>query len=240
MTLGDAVSYFRGGHNVSVSRDGYDEVETIPRCAERVVRDAIRAAVSQGLIWLANGPTSVWHEPVPEDALTPAAILRARPERIPVTSLVEDVLPGAWHEGSTNGVDLTRSLSQMRGEALPWGLVRESILAGVDSRWLQVKDGKPLELQTAYRNAGRLVLERPTQDSTGFPPSGPVFEPTVELEAHQIHDLADLAPELMEASAGYQLKFRVQIALDDAPEDVRTGIERLIGSRLKTGPSGDE
>ena len=130
VTLADAIDYFRGGHTVTVSRDGYDEVEIVPRCAEAIVREAIRTAVSQGLIWLTNGPTSVWHEPVPEDALTPAATLRARPERIPVTSLVEDVLPGAWHEGSTNGVDLTRSLSRMRGEALPWGLVRESIPGG--------------------------------------------------------------------------------------------------------------
>ena len=176
VTLGDAIMYFRGGHAVTVPRDGYDEVEIIPRCAEEIVREATRTAVSQGLIWLANGPTTVWYEPVPEDALTSAATLRARPERIPVTSLVEDVLPGAWHEGSTNGVDLTRALSQMRGEALPWGLVRESILASVDSRWLQVKDGDAAGLQMAYRDAGRLVLERSSQDSADVPHSGPVFE----------------------------------------------------------------
>ena len=61
-------------------------------------------------------------------------------------------------------------------------------------------------------------------------------KPTVELEAHQIHDLADLVPELMEASAGYRLKFRIQIVLDDTPEDVRTGIDQLIVSRLQTEP----
>ena len=238
VTLADAVSYFRGGHVVTVSRDGYDEVETIPRCAEQIVRDAIRAAVSQGLIWLANGPTSVWYEPVPEDALTRAAILRARPDRIPVTSLVEDVLPGAWQEGSTNGVDLTRSLSQMRGEALPWGLVRESILAGVDSRWLQVKDGDAVDLHTAYRDAGRLTLERPSIDAGPESPPTPAFQPTAELEGHRIQDLADLVPELIEASAGYQLKFRVQMVLNDAPEDVRGRAEQLINIRLKSEPDG--
>ena len=203
------------------------------------MREAIRVAVSQGLIWLINGPTSVWYEPVPEDALTPAATLRARPERVPVTSLVKDVLPGAWHEGSTNGVDLTRALSQMRGEALPWGLVRESILGGVDSRWLQVEDGDAVDLQVAYRDAGRLVLERPSQD-TGpvLPPAPPSFQPTAELEGHQIQDLADLVPDLMEASAGYQLKFRIQMVLEDAPEEVRAGVEQLIDSRLKAEPRG--
>ena len=238
VTLGDAVSYFRGGHAVTVSRDGYDELEIIPRCAEEVVRKAVRTAVSQGLIWLTNGPTSVWYEPVPVDALTPEATLRARPERVPVTSLVEDVLPGAWHEGSANGIDLTRALSQMRGEALPWGLVRESILAGVDSRWLQVKDGDAVDLETAYREAGRLVLERPSQDTGPELPSAPSFRPTAELEGHQIQDLADLVPELMEASAGYQLKFRIQVVLEEAPQDVGAGVEQLIDTHLKTKPFG--
>ena len=234
VTLGNVIEYFRGGHAVTVSRDGYDEVEIIPRCAEEVVREAIRTAVSQGLIWLTNGPTSVWYEPVPEDALTPAATLRPRPERIPVTSLVEGVFPGAWHEGFTNGADLTRALSQMRGEALPWGLVRESILAGVDSRWLQVKDGDAVDLHTAYRDAGRLMLERPSMDAGPESPPAPAFQPTADLEGHQIHDLADLVPELMEASAGYRLKFRIQVMLDDAPEDIRSRVDQLIDIRLKS------
>ena len=237
-TLGDVIEYFRGGHAVTVSRDGYDEVEIIPRCAEEVVREAIRTAVSQGLIWLTNGPASVWYEPVPEDALTPAATLRPRPERIPVTSLVEGVFPGAWHEGFTNGVDLTRALSQMRGEALPWGLVRESILAGVDSRWLQVKDGDAVDLHTAYRDAARLMLERPSMDAGPELPPAPAFQPTADLEGHQIHDLADLVPELMEASAGYRLKFRIQVMLDDAPEDIRSRVDQLIDIRLKSEPDG--
>ena len=155
-----------------------------------------------------------------------------------MTSLVEDVLPGAWHEGSANGIDLTRALSQTRGEALPWGLVRESILAGVDSRWLQVKDGDAVDLHIAYRDAGRLMLERPSIDAGPELPPAPAFRPTAELEGHRIQDLADLVPELMEASAGYQLKFRIQMMLDDAPEDVRARAEQLINIRLKSEPDG--
>ena len=40
-------------------------------------------------------------------------------------------------------------------------------------------------------------------------------------------------PDLIEVSAGYQLKFRVQVVLDDAPDDVRTKVEQLIDARLK-------
>ena len=59
-----------------------------------------------------------------------------------------------------------------------------------------------------------------------------------ELEGHRIQDLADLVPELIEASAGYQLKFRIQMVLDDAPEDVRRRAEQLINIRLESEPGG--
>ena len=113
-----------------------------------------------------------------------------------------------------------------------------ALLGGVDSRWLQVKDGDAVDLQVAYRDAGRLVLERPSQDTGPVLPPAPSFQPTAELEGHQIQDLADLVPDLMEASAGYQLKFRIQMVLEDAPEEVRAGVEQLIDSRLKAEPRG--
>ena len=237
VTLGDVIAYFQGGHTVTVPRGGYDEVEAIPRCAEEVVRAAVGAAVEDGLIWLTNGPTSLWNEPVPEDVLTRAARLRGRPERVPASTLTEDELPGAWQDGSTNGADLTRALSHARGEAVPWGLVRESIRAGVESRWLRTKDGEAEILHRAYRDAGRLVLERPSQVSGSGPAPLPVTptSPATNLEGHQIQDLADIVPDLIEASAGYQLKFRVQVVLDDAPDEVRVKVEQLIGRRLKAG-----
>ena len=201
LTLGDVVSYFEGGHTVTVPREGYDEVETIPQCDASVVRAAAGAAVEQGLLWLTNGPTSLWSEPVSEDILTDAARLRARPERVPASSLTADELPGAWQEdGSTNGADLTRVLSHARGEAMPWGLVRESIASGVDSRWLRTRDGDAEILHRAYRDAGRLVLERPSQEPGPGPvplPSTP-SSPATNIEGHQIQDLADLVPDLIE------------------------------------------
>ena len=241
LTLGDVVAYFQGGHTVTVPREGYDEVETIPQCDASVVRAAAGAAVEQGLLWLTNGPTSLWSEPVSEDILTDAARLRARPERVPASSLTADELPGAWQEdGSTNGADLTRVLSHARGEAMPWGLVRESIASGVDSRWLRTRDGDAEILHRAYRDAGRLVLERPSQEPGPGPAPLPVTPslPATNIEGHQLQDLADLVPDLLEASAGYQLKFRVQVVLDDAPDEVRTKVEQLIDTRLKPNPGG--
>ena len=239
VTLGDAITYFRGGHAVTVSRDGYDEVESIPQCAEEVVRGAIRTAVSQGLLWLTNGPTSVWHEPVPEDALTPAATLRGRPERIPATSLVEDVLPVAWYEGSTNGVDLTRALSQMRGEVLPgdscgrvsWrAWTAAGFRSGTATRWTS---RPPIATRADSSWNGLLRTRRQLRRR------GQSSSRRSSLKPTKFTTSPNLAPELMEASAGYQLKFRIQIVLDDAPEDVRIGIEQLIGSRLETDSDGE-
>ena len=228
---------------MTVRREGYDETEAIPRCDEEIVRGAVRSAVEEGRLWLTNGPTSLWREPVPEDVLTDAARLQARPERVPASALMDDALPGAWQEGATNGADLTRALSHARGEAMPWGLVRESIAAGVDSRWLEIRDGDAEILHRAYREAGRLVLERPSQAPGSGPPPPPVAPgatatpgaPAANLEGHQVQDLADLVPELLKASAGYQLEFRVQVVLNDAPEEVRAKVDQLIDARLKPG-----
>ena len=245
VTVGELIDYFRGGHTVTVRREGYDETEAIPRCDEQIVRGAVRAAVEEGRLWLTNGPTSLWREPVPEDVLTDAARLQARPERVPASALMDDALPGAWQEGATNGADLTRALSHARGEAMPWGLVRESIAAGVDSRWLEIRDGDAEILHRAYRDAGRLVLERPPQAPGSGPAQPPVAPPgspatpgapATNLEGHQVQDLADLVPELLEASAGYRLEFRVQVVLNDAPAEVRAQVERIIDARLKAGP----
>ena len=61
-------------------------------------------------------------------------------------------------------------------------------------------------------------------------------QPATNIEGHQVQDLADLVPDLIEASAGYQLKFRVRVVLDDAPDDVRSKVEQLIDSRLRPEP----
>ena len=100
---------------------------------------------------------------------------------------------------------------------MPWGAVRESIATSVDSRWLQTKDGDAEILRRAYRDAGRLVLERPPQDPGPAPEPAAPSSPATDLEGHQVQDLADLVPDLIEASAGYQLKFRVQVVLDEPP-----------------------
>ena len=156
-----------------------------------------------------------------------------------------DFPPRPGQEGATNGADLTRALSYARGEAMPWGLVRESIPAGMDSRWLEVRDDHGEMLHRAYRDAGRLVLKRPSPAPGGgsepaaalAPPPVALAPPATSLEGHQVQDLADLVPDLLEASAGYRLEFQVRAVLTDAPDEVRARVEELIEARLKAGGS---
>ena len=89
-----------------------------------------------------------------------------------------DFPPRPGQEGAANGADLTRALSHARGEAMPWGLVRESIAGGVDSRWLEVRGDRGEMLHRAWRDAGRLVLKRPSQAPGAGSEPGPALVPT--------------------------------------------------------------
>ena len=66
--------------------------------------------------------------------------------------------------------------------------------------------------------------------------------PATNIEGHQVQDLADLVPDLLEASAGYRLEFQVRAVLNDARDEGRARAEQIIDARLKPGaassPSG--
>ena len=76
-----------------------------------------------------------------------------------------------------------------------------------------------------------------TATRSAAPPVAPA-PPATSLEGHQVQDLADLVPDLLEASAGYRLEFQVRAVLNDAPDEVRARVEQLIEGRLKTGAGG--
>ena len=229
VTLRRLLDYFRGGHVARVPREGYDDTFVIPRCLEHAILDAVQRGVGRGTLWLTNGPASVWMEPIPYGVLDDSAVLHPAPELIPPQELVEQALPGAWKDGRVNGVALVQAASQARGAALPWGLVRESIRAGVESRWLRVAEGSG-PMDCGYDEAGHLRLERPAQPKP--PPPGP--SPSLPsggavLEGSRMQDLAEIVPAMMEASAGSALRFHVRVALDgETPEEVRAALDALL------------
>ena len=232
LTLRRLLDYFHGGHVARVPREGYDDTFVIPRCPEHAIVDAVQRGVGRGTLWLTNGPASVWKESIPYGVLDEHAVLHPAPELIPPQELVEQALPGAWKDGRANGAALVQAASQARGAALPWGLVRESIRAGVESRWLKVaEDSGPVNC--GYDEAGRLRLERPAQQEAP-PPGPPGPSPSLPpggavLEGSRIQDLAEIVPAMMEASAGSALRFHVRVALDgEAPEEVRAALDTLL------------
>ena len=240
VTLREVVEYFGGGRVVQVPKEGYDEPHAIPRCAETMVRDAVHRAVHAGTVWLTNGPTSVWKEPIPYGALDRDAVLRPAPMPLAAHELTEEALPGAWRDGRTNGIALTQALSRRRGAVLPWGLVRDGIAASAASRWLSLSDGsRPVDC--GYEESGGLLLERPGKP--GDEPEPYKVEPSAAaavLEGGQIQDLADLLPRLLSASAGSDLRFHVRVVLDgDLPRDDRNAVDALlaeVSKDLKAAP----
>ena len=227
--LREVMDYFRGGHVARIPREGYDDVLTVPRCPEAIVREAIERAVERGTIWLTNGPTSVWKELLPYGALGETAVLHPAPEPVGVQELTEEAQPGAWQGGRANGVELVQALSQTRGTALPWGLVREGIRAGVESRWLRLADDSG-PVHCGYGEAGSLLVERPAPGGEPAPAPPPAALPdSAVLEGSQIQDLADLMPDLLAASAGNELRFHVRVTLGgEATSEVRTALDEML------------
>ena len=237
LTLRQLEDYFAGERTVTVPREGYDERHTIPSCSVAAIEDAVHKAVEEGTVWLTNGPTSVWKEQIPYGALNDDAVLHPKPDPILAQELVADSLPGAWQNGRTNGIALAQALSQVKGRTLPWGLLRESIRAGVESRWLAVAEGS-VAVDCGYDEAGQLRLERPAAVGGVDPPRPAPATAGTLLDGPQIQDLAELVPRLLETSAGNELRFRVSTVLEAGAagridEDVRTALDELLATVAK-------
>ena len=239
LTLPNMNSYFSGNHVVSIPREGYDDQVAIPACEEEFLRDSIEEAVREGTVWLTSGPASFWKENIPFGAIDKHATLLPRPNLIPAQELMDDVLPGAWQDGKTNGAALTQALSQVRGIAMPWGLVRDSIGLALQTRWLEAVD-TPVWDEISFAAAGQWKLRRPERR-----PSQPTALPdqasSAKLDGAQMQDLAEQIPKLLEAGAGWDLHFHVRISVNpETPADARAGIEQVlatVSAELKVPPA---
>jgi len=239
LTLTDMISYFSGNHVVSIPRGGYDDQVAIPACKEECLRDSIEEAVREGTVWLTSGPASFWKENIPFGAIDKHAVLLPKPSLIPAQELVDDVLPGAWQGGETNGAALVQALSQARGIAIPWGLARDSINLALQTRWLEAVDTLVRD-EISFASAGQWKFRRPEREP--LPPATPTDQTSsARLDGPQIQDLAEQLPKLLEAGAGWDLRFHVRISISpEAPAETRTEIERLlaaVSAELKIPPA---
>ena len=120
-----------------------------------------------------------------------------------------------------------RALSQKQRGAVPWGLVRDSLGNAVRSRWLETIGGAGPA--TEFEHAGSWVLRTPGERTGRAAPRPAPNAASVELAAHQVQDLAESIPQLLAASAGHDLRFRLGVVLAaDAPEAVRREVDELL------------
>ena len=220
------VDYFKGGHSVEVPKEGYDDTVFIPKCDPSVVEEAIAVAVERGVIWLINGPASIFREAVPVGLLGPSATLHSSPEPVAVTDLVEASIPDAWRDGKASALAISTSLSANLGKPLPWTVVQPAINSGIQTRWIELAP-ESSTLPCDFGNAHNVIV----QAATTQPGNGPRQISDVQkrlgtitaeamLEVNEVQDLADQIPEIARAAVGLQLTFNLQIELsgDNPPE----------------------
>ena len=228
ISVQDVINYFAGGHSVTVPKEGYDDTVFIPKGEQSIVEEAIAAAVERGVIWLINGPASIYREAVPVGLLGSSATLSRPPEPVAVTDLMEASIPDAWRDGKASALAIVTVIvcptveSRCRGP-----LVRTC------NRTRGFKQGGLNLPQTAlawpcdFGNAQTVIVQaantqpspRSRQSSDVQKRLGTVIAEAT-LEANGVQDLADQIPEITMASVGLQLKFNVQIELSgDNPPD---------------------
>ena len=152
--------------------DGYSEyVSLFPEADTEVLHDAIRAAVSHGMLWLQQGQTSLFGEDVPEGLIGSDTTLQSPPERVSPMELLPANLQEAWDDGTTTAEQVARALAEKRGEPMPWPLVRDAIDGAFRARYLKrsVRSG---EWPTDRAGAEQVIIEVPEEESTGAGYSG--------------------------------------------------------------------
>ena len=227
LTPARARNYFSGKYSATIAHDGWDDQMPIPRCGEAPLEAALGAAVAAGAIWLVNGPTSCWKEEIPFQALDENAELLPPPAMVVPQELMPDALSGAWEDDETNGAVIVRALSQKMSIQVPWGLVRDSLSAAVRGRWLETVQG---DSSVEFDRAGAWRLRR-SKTMAKPPPPPQVVER--DVAPFQVQDLAERIPDLLTASAGHGLRFRVGVALDaDAPASVRGQVDDILGEAV--------
>ena len=224
--------YFSGQHVVQVQKEGYEEPLAIPKAEGTIVDLAIGEAVKRGLLWLVSGPASIYAEELPAGLLMPDVILLPPPAKISTMDVLGDRLPDAWRDETTSALAITAALSAKVGKPLPWKLVRDGLDGAFTSHYLErTVDLKPwpCDYGDAQWIKVRVPKFAPPPPPPPPPPPSDVFVAEAELEPNQIQDLAEEMGEILGATAGHDLKFRLRIELDGkTPIDVVTKINQQL------------
>ncbi len=233
VTVADVVEYFAGGRTVTVPHEGYDEPVPIPACPRGNVEAAIEKAVERGDLLLLNGPGSFQGEAVPAGVLTATATLRAPMAPLPVQRLLPDAAADAWVSGEANVLAIAGALAAQEGHPVPWSVLRRAIGDAMAARWLEAVPGSgawPCDVTAA----ATVKLRTPTTEPVDVATPAEAHKASALLEPDALQDLVDALDEIVKASAGVRLEFRLTVQLGDDAKDVPADTLERVDALLRT------
>lgn len=226
ISLAGLRNYFSGSFAAKVDVSGYEETVPIPRVEDPVIINAVRDAVKNGVLWLIDGPTSLLNEEVPMGYPTESSVLLAPPDPIPPLDIIPDKLPNAWSDGTSTALTIASALSSIKGKTLPWVTVRRAIDEALRMRLIERTEDSgqwPCGFEEAAHARFRVAVEAPhavpnqvKEGKAEIPYGTRVAES--ELRPDEIQSLAEAMGDLLKATAGLTLKFRLRIELSGKGE----------------------
>jgi hypothetical protein len=235
ITLATTQAFFDGTHVMTVARGGYDEPMPVPRVPTPVVDAAVQAAVKEGAVWFTSGPASLLGEDVPAGLMSADAVLQAPPDPISPLELLPGTLADAWRGGKTDALSIAVALSKKAGTTLPWITVREALDAAFRARLLDRVAGGT-DWPCDYSSASGVSIAVPLAGAAPLPQapaSDTRASAEVALKPNQLQDFVDVLPDILKATAGSEMSFRltVEIRGKDRPSDKTVAnINKLLES----------
>ena len=151
-----------------------------------------------------------------------------RNNALPLSECAADLHEAALRRGRQPVYEAPETFFALTCPTLPLrGLVRETV-GGALGRWLELADGSgPLDCE--FDRAGNVRLKPAESDKPPPPP------PEAVLDLHGIEELADAATELLNASAGAELRFRLRAVFKGAASpEVRARVDALLAKVSET------
>ncbi len=239
--VNDVRSLFDGSHTVVVNRGGFDEPIPVPKAHPEVVDEAIRAAVREGKIWLLSGPASLLAEEVPATLVAEDTELARPPEPISPLDLLPERLPQAWQDGHTDAFSIGVGCSKRAGRTLPWITVRDALDAAFRAHLIE-RTETSASWPSDYSRAGEVKIRlvtgrvRPEPRAPGLMlPPGTSASSEAILRSDQMQDLLELLPDLIRASAGYDVGFTLRVLLKGKDRPSRAIVEAVNKLLEKAG-----
>lgn len=238
INLADLCNYFSGSFVANVDFGAYEEPVPIPKAEDDVIVNAVREAIKNGVLWLTDGQASLLNEDVPIGYPTESSVLQAPPDPISPLDITPDRLPTAWRENKSTALNIALALSSVKGKTLPWCAVRRAIDDALRMRMIERAEESgpwPCELADAAKVTLRIPSEVAPPVEPPAPPTPPVPPGMVVAESNlrpdEIQNLAEVMGDMLKATAGLELKFKLRIELSgdsEVPDETISKVNEVL------------